>query len=154
MSSDHGHRPSHDETAITILAMAKTIAVVGASPDPSRASHDVMRFLQHEGYRCIPVNPQAAGETILGEPVVATLHDIREPVDLVDVFRRADAVPPIIDDAIAIGAKAIWLQLGISHAEAEDKARHRGLLVVSDDCPKMAVARLGPAIAAARRRGA
>lgn len=143
---------THDETAVAILATARTVAVVGASPDPARASHDVMRFLQAEGYRCIPVNPQAVGETILGEPVAASLRDIAEPVDLVDVFRKPEAVPPIIDDAIAIGAKAVWLQLGISHNEAEVRAKQRGLLVVSDDCPKMVFARLGPRIATARQR--
>jgi predicted CoA-binding protein len=126
-----------------LLSATKTIAMVGASDNPSRDSNRVMRFLRGQGYKVIPVNPVLAGTMLNGEPVVACLADIAEPVDMVDVFRRADAVLPIVADAIAIGAKAVWMQLGIVHAEAAAAAEAAGLVVVMDRCPKQEIPRLG-----------
>ncbi len=132
-----------DSYIADILARTRVIALVGASPKPNRDSYEVMQFLQRHGYRVIPVNPQAAGTTILGETCVAALGDIAEPVDMVDVFRKPDAVPAIVDEAIAIGAKTVWLQLGISHAEAAARAEAAGIAVVMDRCPKIEISRLG-----------
>jgi predicted CoA-binding protein len=134
--------PSDDDIR-RILRDTRTIAVVGASPRPDRPSHGVLRFLLGKGYRCWPVNPQAAGETIHGLKVLASLDEIGEPVDMVDVFRRAPGVPPVADAAIAIGAKVLWLQLGIVNEEAAAKARAAGLSVVQDACPAIEWGRLG-----------
>jgi len=125
-----------------LLKSTRTIALVGASPKPNRASYGVMAFLQQSGYRVIPVNPVAAGTTILGETVVATLADIKEPVDMVDVFRRADETPEVADEAVAIGAKSLWLQLGIANDETARIAIAGGLDVVMDRCTAIDVGRL------------
>jgi uncharacterized protein len=126
-----------------ILSSVRTIAVVGASPRPHRPSHGVMRFLQRQGYRAIPVNPNAAGGEILGERVYASLADIPEPVDMVDIFRRSELAGAAVDDAIAIGAKAVWLQLDIRDAAAAARAEARGLKMVMDRCPAIEIPRLG-----------
>jgi predicted CoA-binding protein len=126
-----------------ILTGVRTIAVVGASPKPDRPSYGVMRFLQSKGFRCLPVNPQAAGQEILGMPCVATLEDIAEPIDMVDVFRRPVDVPPVAQAAIASGARVLWLQLGIVHEAAAAEARAAGLIVVQDRCPAIEWPRLG-----------
>ncbi len=115
-----------------LLKGSRTIAVVGLSDNPDRDSHRVSAYLQRAGYRIIPVNP--ALTEVLGEKCFASLRDIKEPVDLVDVFRRSEFVPPIVDDAIAIGAKAVWMQDGVVHEEAAERARAAGLAVVMDDC--------------------
>lgn len=115
-----------------ILRTAHTIAVVGLSPDARRPSHGVARYLQRAGYRIIPINPNV--DQVLGETAHATLRDLKEPVDVVDVFRRSEFVAPIVDDAIAVGAKAIWLQDGVIDETAAEKARAAGLDVVMDDC--------------------
>jgi predicted CoA-binding protein len=116
-----------------ILRRFRTFAVVGLSPRPERDSHHVGRFLQDHGYRVIPVYP---GETeILGERCYARLQEIPFRVEVVDLFRRSDAVPPFVDEAIAIGAQVVWMQLGVVHEEAAAKARRAGLLVVMDHCP-------------------
>jgi uncharacterized protein len=125
-----------------LLKSTHTIALVGASPKPNRASHDVMAFLQQSGYRVIPVNPVAAGTTILGETVVATLADIKEPVDMVDVFRRAEDTPEVAEEAVAIGAKSLWLQLGIANDDSARIATEGGLDVVMDRCTAIEVDRL------------
>ena len=125
-----------------LLGENRTIAVVGASPKPNRASHSVMAFLQRAGYRTIPVNPAAAGQIILGEMVYAALADIPEPVDMVDVFRRAEDTPPVARDAVAIGAKSLWLQLGIANPESAEIAIAGGLDVVMDRCPAIEIPRL------------
>ena len=130
-----------------IFERTRTIAVVGASPKEGRPSHRVMAFLQSRGYRTIPVNPAAAGTQIRGETCVARLEDIDVPVDLVDVFRVSTAVPQIVESAIRIGAKAIWLQLGVRHYEAAARASAAGLSIVMDRCPAVELARLDTAAA-------
>jgi uncharacterized protein len=115
-----------------ILREARTIGVVGASPDPSRTSHRVMRYLQRVGYRCVPVNPNAA--EVLGERCYPSLRDVPEPVDFVDVFRRAEFCPAVAADAAAVGAPALWLQLGIRSAEARRIAEEAGMDYVEDSC--------------------
>ena len=132
-----------DDRIRRILDRTRIIAVVGASPDASRPSHRVMAFLQSRGYRTIPVNPLAAGALILGERCVAQLEDIDVPVDLVDVFRVPSAVPGIVDSAIRIGAKAVWMQLRIRHDAAAAQAAAAGLEVVMDRCPAIDMPRLG-----------
>jgi len=117
-----------------ILEM-KRIAVVGLSSDPSRPSYDVARYLQRQGYTIIPVNPKET--EVLGEKSYPTLSDIPEPPDVVDVFRRPEYVGEIVDEAIKVGAKAVWLQLGVINEEAARKAREAGLLVVMDRCMKI-----------------
>jgi uncharacterized protein len=118
-----------------ILRESKTIAVVGLSSNPARPSYGVAAFLQRSGYRIIPVNPRET--EVLGEKAYARLEDVPEKVDIVDVFRRTSEVPPVADAAIAIGAKVLWLQMGISNEAAEAKAAAAGLIVVSDACLKV-----------------
>ncbi|MHB1201159.1 MAG: CoA-binding protein [Polaromonas sp.] len=124
-----------------ILKHCRTIAVVGLSPRSHRASFDVASYLQANGYRIIPVNPRLAGmqDQVLGERAYATLLEAaqHETIDLVNCFRRSEDIPPIIDEAIAIGAKAVWMQLGIAHQTAAAKAEAAGLLVVQDHCIKL-----------------
>ena len=132
-----------DEDLRALLQSTQTIALVGASNKPERDSFKVMRFLQSQGYRVIPVNPGLVGSEINGEPVVAALGDISERVDLVDIFRASDSVGPVVDAAIAIGARAIWMQLGVINAPAAATAEAAGLKVVMDHCPKIEIPRLG-----------
>jgi predicted CoA-binding protein len=115
-----------------LLRTTRTIAVVGLSDNPSRASHHVAAYLQDHGYRIIPVNPTVT--EVLGEKAYPRLEDVPEPIDLVDVFRRPEHVPAIVDAAIQVGAKAVWLQLGIVHEEAAALALAAGLQVVQDRC--------------------
>jgi predicted CoA-binding protein len=123
-----------------ILAESKTVAVVGLSDNPDRPSYHVAAYLQSRGYHIIPVNPSVP--EVLGERSYAGLRDVPVPVDLVDIFRKSDAVPPVVDDAIAIGAKAVWMQEGVVHKEAAAKARAAGLKVVMDRCTLKEHARL------------
>ena len=125
---------TRDEDIAELLTSARTIALVGASDRPSRPSYGVMRFLQDQGYRVLPVNPQITGEHVLGEYVWRDLSQIGLPIDIVDIFRRPEAVPPIVDAAIRIGAKTVWMQEGIVHEQAAEKARSAGLNVVMDRC--------------------
>ena len=119
-------------TVRDILEKSKVIAVVGLSPKPERDSHEVAKYLQGQGYRIVPVNPRA--DTILGEKSYPDLASIPGKVDVVDIFRRSDDVPPVVDQAIDIGAKAVWMQLGIVNEDAAAKAREAGLGVVMDRC--------------------
>jgi uncharacterized protein len=125
-----------------LLTTTRTIAMVGASDRPDRPSHAVMRFLQSHGYRVIPVNPALAGQTLLGETVVASVADAG-PVDMVDIFRNSEAAGAITDEAIAAGAKAVWMQLGVINEAAAARARAAGLKVVMNRCPKIEIGRLG-----------
>ena len=120
------------DVAERILASARTIAVVGLSPNPRRPSHGVARYLQRVGYRIIPVNPNV--DEVLGERAYASLREVSDPIDVVDVFRRSEFVGPIVDDAIAMRARAVWLQDGVSDEQAAERARAAGLDVVMDDC--------------------
>lgn len=130
------------KTIAQILQDAKTIAVVGLSDKPDRASYGVAEYLQAHGYRILPVNPGAAGQQILGEPVFATLQDAAASlgggrIDVVDCFRKPDAIVPIAQDAIAVGAGCLWMQLEIENEEAAKLARNAGLDVVMNHCMKI-----------------
>lgn len=126
-----------------LLNSVRTIALVGASDRPDRPSNGVIKFLQDHGYRVIPVNPMITGEHIHGEYVWRELGQIGEPIDMVDIFRRSSEVGPVVDQAIAIGAKAVWMQLGVIDEEAAARAEAAGLKVVMDHCPKIEIMRLG-----------
>jgi predicted CoA-binding protein len=115
-----------------LLGKSKTIAVVGLSSNPMRPSHEVASYLQRAGYQIIPVNPNES--EVLGQKSYARLEDIPVPIDIVDVFRRPDRIPGVADSAIAIGAKCLWLQQGLTHALAAAKAQAAGLLVIQDAC--------------------
>jgi predicted CoA-binding protein len=116
------------------------VAVVGCSPNPERDSHRIAKLLQARGHRVIPVNP--GQRSILGETCYASLRDIPEPVDMVDIFRRSEEVAPIVDDAIAVGARIVWMQLGVIDEQAAAKAQTAGLTVVMDRCPAIEYRRL------------
>lgn len=128
-----------------ILRETRTIALVGWSPKTDRPSHRVAEYLKSRGYRVIPVNPGQAGVQALGETVRASLSDITDPVDMVDIFRRSEEVGPVVDEALAAlpGLKTIWMQLGVENAEAAAKAVARGLTVVQNRCPAIEIPRLG-----------
>jgi predicted CoA-binding protein len=133
-----------DHTLRSIFETVKTIAVVGLSDRPDRASYEVAGFLSARGYKIIGVNPVLVGKTLFGRPVVADLAQIDEPVDMVDVFRRAEETPAIARAAAAIGAKVLWLQLEIINAEAAKIATDAGMTCVMDKCPKIEWPRLYP----------
>ena len=126
-----------------LLANARTIALVGASDRPSRPSFGVMAFLQRHGFRVIPINPQITGEHVHGEYVFRDLHQLGDPIDIVDIFRRSEAAGEAVDDAIAVGAKAVWMQLGVVDHAAAARAEAAGLKVVMDRCPAIDIPRLG-----------
>ena len=126
-----------------LLRDARTIAIVGASDRPDRASYGVMKYVQDRGYRTIPINPRITGEHVHGEYVWRELAQLGEPIDIVDIFRKSEDVGPIVDEAIAAGAKAIWMQLGIENAEAAARAEAAGLKVVENKCLKIELARSG-----------
>ena len=141
---------TRDEDITELLSGARTVAMVGASDRPDRASYGVMNFLQSHGYRVLPVNPTITGEHVHGEFVWRELAQIGEPIDIVDIFRRPTAAGEAVDEAIAAGAKAVWLQLGIVNDEAAERAEAAGLKVVMDRCIKIELMRLRiPKIAAA-----
>ncbi|WP_299864273.1 CoA-binding protein [uncultured Hoeflea sp.] len=127
-----------------ILKSVKTIAVVGASANTVRPSYFVMKYMLDKGYRVIPVNPGQAGKEILGQTAYARLSDVPEPIDMVDIFRASDAVPAIVDEALALDPKpkVIWMQLTVRHDEAAARAEAAGLQVVMNRCPKIEYARL------------
>ena len=129
---------------LQLLQQYRHVAIVGVSADPYRPSHFVAIYLQAEGYDIIPINPRYAGQTLLGKRVYATLTEAKEAgeqIEVVDVFRRAENVPPIAEEAIAVGAKVLWLQLGIRNDAAAKKAQEAGLTVVQDRCIKIEHAR-------------
>ncbi len=129
----------------TLLERARTIAMIGASDRPDRPSYGVMAKLQAHGYRVIPVNPQITGEHIHGEFVFRDLSQLGDPIDIVDVFRNSAAAGEAVDQAIAAGAKAVWMQLGVVNQEAAARAEAAGLQVVMDRCPAIDIPRLGVA---------
>ena len=133
---------TRDEDIAELLRNARRIAMIGASDRPSRPSYGVMKFLQDWGYRVIPVNPQITGEHVHGEFVWRELAQIGVPIDVVDIFRRSDLAGAHVDEAIAIGAKAVWLQLDVIDEAAASRARAAGLHVVMDRCPKIELPRL------------
>lgn len=128
-----------------LLESARTIALVGASDRPDRPSYGVMARLQRHGYRVIPVNPQITGEHVHGEFVFRDLTQLGDPIDIVDIFRRSSAAGEVVDQAIAIGAKAVWMQLGVVDERAAARAEAAGLKVVMDRCPAIEIPRLGVA---------
>jgi predicted CoA-binding protein len=138
--------PEGDEAALglagaaeirALLTRARTVAMVGLSQDPLRPSYFVAVYLQAAGYRIFPVNPRYAGQTILGRPVHATLREIGEHIDIVDIFRRPSEVLPVVEEAVAVGADAVWMQLTVINVEAARRARAAGLTVVMDRCMKV-----------------
>ena len=134
---------TRDEDIYELLARTRTIALVGASDRPDRPSHGVMAYLQSRGYRVLPVNPQITGEHVHGEYVWRELGQIGEPIDMVDVFRRPTAAGEAVDQAIAVGAKSVWLQIGVINEDAAARAEAAGLKVVMNRCPKIEIVRLG-----------
>ena len=137
------HATYSDAYLRDILMSVRTIAVVGASPRRERPSHGVMAYLQRRGYRTIPVNPNAAGSAINGETVYARLAEVPEPIDMVDVFRRTEMAGEAVDQAIAAGAKVVWMQLGVRDDDAAARAEAHGLKVVMNRCPAIEIPRLG-----------
>ncbi len=131
-----------DDQIRDVLTTTRRIALVGASNKPERPSHDVLGSLLAHGYEVVPVNPGLAGQTIHGQAVVASL-DEAAPFDMVDVFRASDAVEPVVDDAIRLGAKSVWMQMGVMNEPAARKGRAAGLTVIMDRCPKIELPRLG-----------
>ena len=131
-----------DEDIADLLRNARTIAVVGVSDRPDRPSYGVMKFLQEWGYRVLPVNPQITGEHVLGEFVWRELAQIGIPIDIVDIFRRPEMAGDAVDQAIFVGAKAVWMQLGVVNEDAAARAEAAGLKVVMDRCPHIEIPRL------------
>jgi predicted CoA-binding protein len=129
-----------DEAIRAVLATPQTVAVVGCSPNPERDSHRIAKLLQSRGHRMIPVNP--GHRSILGETCYASLRDIPEQVDMVDIFRRSEEVTPIVDEAIEVGARIVWMQLGVIDERAAAVAQAAGLTVVMDRCPAIEYRRL------------
>jgi predicted CoA-binding protein len=136
------HDSYSDKELRDVLERVRSIALVGATDDPVKASYFVLKYLSEGGYRMFPVNPRLAGRQILGRPVVASLKDLPEPVDMVDIFRNSEAAGAVSDEAVAIGAKVVWMQLGVRNAAAAARAEAAGLTVIMNRCPKMEVQRL------------
>ena len=135
--------PNYSDALITqVLRDVKTIAMVGASANEVRPSYFVFKYLQQKGYKVIPVNPTLEGGTLLGEKVYASLDDIKEPIHMVEVFRGGEAAGEVTDQAIAIGAKVVWMQLGVVNEAAAKRAEEAGLTVIMNRCPKMEYGRL------------
>ncbi len=136
-----------DDEIAELLTSSRTIALVGASDKPDRASNVVMKFLQSRGYKVFPVNPTITGERIHGEYVWRDLHQIGVPIDIVDIFRKSEDAGEAVDQAIAVGAKAVWMQLGVINRDAAERAEAAGLKVVMNRCPKIETLKLGlPAV--------
>lgn len=135
MIDTHREKNASQEEILNILEASKTVAVVGISHKEERDSHKVARYLQQHGYRIIPVNPKY--KEVLGERCYPNLEAVPEHIDIVDVFRNVEAIPGIVDEAIAVKANVVWMQLGLAHQEAAEKARSAGLKVVMDKCIKI-----------------
>ena len=140
--TDHD-QPYSDDYLQTILKSVKTIAMVGASPDRTKFSYGVLRVLHETGYDMIPVNPRPGLAEIRGLKVYPDLASIDRPVDMVEVFRRAEDLPNVARQAVAIGARVLWGQIGVKHPEAAEIAEAAGMKVVMDRCPKIEIPRLG-----------
>lgn len=134
-----------DDLVRGLLERVRTVAIVGASTHWNKASYFVMKYLQKKGYRVFPVNPRAAGETVLGETVFAALDDVPRPVDMVEIFRNSEAAGAVVDDAIRLkddkGISVVWMQLGVRNDAAADRAEAAGLTVIMNRCPKIEYAR-------------
>ena len=133
---------NEDATIRKVLTETRTIALVGASNKPERPAHYVMQYLLQKGYNVIPVNPGLEGKELLGQPVFGSLSSIPETVDMVDIFRNSAAVPPIVEEAIGIGAKSIWMQIGVVNEDAAKLGGDAGMDVVMNACPKIEIPRL------------
>lgn len=133
-----------DQLLKDVLTRSRRVAVVGVSLNPVRPSYFVARYLNLKGYTVIPVNPRYRGEVLFGQRVLAELAEIKDGVDMVDIFRRSEAVPPIVDEALTLlpGLQTIWMQIGVAHAEAAAKAEARGVTVIQNRCPKIEYQRL------------
>lgn len=136
------HDTYTDEFLKETLGRVRVIAVVGASANWNRPSFFVMKYLQSKGFRIVPVNPREAGSTILGEKVYSSLEEIPYPIDMVDIFRSADEAGPLTDAAIRLGAKVVWMQIGVRNDEAAKRAEEAGLTVVMNRCPKIEYSRI------------
>ncbi len=136
------HETYTDDSLRDVLTSVRSLAVVGLSPNWNRPSYFVAKYLQGKGYRIMPVNPGAAGQTILGAPCVASLADLAEVPDMVDVFRNSEAAGPIADEAIRIGATVVWMQIGVRNDAAAARAEAAGLCVIMNRCPKIEYSRL------------
>lgn len=134
---------TRDEDIAALLQSVRTVALIGASDRPDRPSYGVMKALQDHGYRVFPINPQITGEHVHGEFVWRELSQIGEPIDMVDIFRRPEAAGEAVDEAIAAGAKAVWMQIGVVNEAAAARAEAAGLKVVMNRCPKIEIGRLG-----------
>jgi hypothetical protein len=132
-----------DQEIAALLTSTRRIALVGASDRPERASNRIFKFLLEQGYDVTPVNPVAAGQSLHGVPVVESLRDIAGGIDMVDIFRNSAAAGDVVDEAIAVGAKSVWMQLGVINEAAARRAVDAGLKVVMDRCPKIEIPRLG-----------
>ena len=133
----------NDSLIAEVLTSARTIALVGASDKPDRPSYRVMAFLLDQGYRVIPVSPKVAGKTLLGQQGYASLAEVPEQIDMVDVFRHSEAALEVAREAVAVGAKTLWLQLGVINTDAQALARQAGMNVIMDRCPAIEIPRLG-----------
>jgi hypothetical protein len=147
LRSTMNHDAYSDAYIREILSRYRTIAMVGASPNSSRPSYFAMKYLKQKGFRVTPVNPGQAGKEILGETVYASLADIKQPIDIVDIFRASDAALGVTREAIAIGAKVVWMQLGVRNDAAAQLAEAAGLQVVMNRCPKIEYGRLSGELA-------
>lgn len=132
-----------DQDIARLLTETKRIALVGASAKPERASNRILKFLIDQGYDMVPVNPGLAGRQLHGVEVMPSLDKITGPIDMVDIFRNSEAAGGVVDEAIAVGAKSVWLQLNVINRPAAERAEEAGLAVVMDRCPKIEIPRLG-----------